>query len=357
MHNWQKIKTDSKLRRNLLLREKINRTIRLFFQEQAFHEVETPLLLSYPGTEPFLNQFSTELKTASGEIFPAFLATSPEYAMKKLLVANLGNIFQICKAFRNQESLGTWHNPEFSLLEFYHVGVNYRELMADFEHLLLFLCQKLDRDPQKFVYQAKTYDLTPPYPKFRVTQLFQKYLDLDVDQLFDLRALTKKALALQYDLSNFRPPTPEIAWEELYQQLFFNEIAPHLEAILQPVIVYDYPASQSALARPCADDSRLAERFEVYFAGMELGNAFGELTDSQLLNNNLQKDLHLAQVLGKKNNSIDKSFLEALDAGLPACSGMAVGLDRLTMLLADANNIDEVLFFPASELFGQSFKK
>ena len=354
MQNWQKMRTDEKLRTRFLLREQVNEAIRLFFKQQAFHEVETPLLLRHAGTEPYLHHLITQVEDNLGQKQTAYLATSPEYAMKKLLAAGLGNIFQLGKAFRNRESFGGLHNPEFSLLEFYHLGVDYFALMQDFEKLLLFLCKQLGRDPQNFIYQGQRLDLQPPYPRFSVAELFAKYLALDSEELFDLKALTRKALALQYDLRHFHPPSPAIAWEELYQQLFLNEIEPQLRILAQPVIVYDYPSSQSALAQPTRQDPRFAERFEVYCAGMELGNAFGELTDPVLQKNNLQQDLLLAENLGKKTSSVDQSLLEALQIGLPICSGMAVGVDRLLMLLADVANIDEVLFFPASELFASS---
>lgn len=352
MKNWQRIKVDPNLKTRFLIREKVIDALRLFFKRSDFREVETPLMVSIPGTEPYFNLFETKLQVADGREQPAYFVTSPEYAMKKLLAADLGNIFQICKAFRNKESLGGLHNPEFSILEFYRVEANYFELMDDFARMLSFVCQSLNIDKKKFVYQERTFDLSVPYPKFSVTELFEKYLNLNADQLFDLRVICLKALELDYDLTGLKSLSKDLIWEEVYNQLFLNEIEPKLAEFNQPVIVYDYPAVQTALAKRTQKDSRFAERFEVYLAGMELGNAFGELIDATLQKEGLEADLLLRRELGKKTQPIDQDFLDALKSGLPTCSGMAVGVDRLVMLFSDVDNIDDVLLFPASELFG-----
>lgn len=346
MKNWQKIKADPSLKTRFLIREKVLDALRLFFKQQGFHEVETPLMVSVPSTEPYFNLFESKLQLTDGQEKPAYLTTSPEYAMKKLLAAGFGNIFQICKTFRNQESLGGLHNPEFSILEFYRVNANYFELMDDFAKMLSFICQSLEIDEKNFVYQSRTFDLSAPYPKFSVAELFQKYLDLNLEQIFDLRAICLKALELGYDLSGLKSLSKDLIWEEVYNQLFLNEIEPQLAKFNQPVIVYDYPAKQTALAQASKKDVRFAERFEVYLAGMELGNAFGELIDANLQKEGLKADLQLRHDLGKKAQPIDQDFLDALKSGLPVCSGMAVGVDRLAMLFADVDDINDVLLFP-----------
>jgi len=352
MKNWQRIKLEPALKERFLIREKIIDALRLFFKKHSFHEVETPLMVNIPSTEPYFNLFETKLQTADGLEKPAYFVTSPEYAMKKLLAADFGNIFQICKAFRNQESLGGLHNPEFTILEFYRVNANYFDIMNDFVKMFSFVCQSLKIDEKEFVYQGRTFDLSAPYPRFSVAELFKKYLNLNEDQFFDLREICLKALELGYDLSGLKPFSKDLAWEEVYNQLFLNEIEPKLAQFNQPVIVYDYPAPQTALAQKTKKDPRFAERFEVYLAGMELGNAFGELIDATLQKEGLEADLLLRHELGKKAQPIDQDFLDALDSGLPECSGMAVGVDRLVMLFSDVDNIDDTLFFPASELFG-----
>ncbi len=351
MTNWQRSKLDPKFRERFLIREKIIDALRLFFKKQAFHEVETPLIVHVPSTEPYFNSFTTSLKLISGQTKNAHLTSSPEYAMKKLLAGNFGNIFQICKAFRNQESLGGLHNPEFTILEFYRTKANYFDVMHDFEQMMLFICTSLNLDPKHFIYQDRTFNLSSPYPRFSVAELFQKYLNLNTNELFNLEILRQKANTLGYDLSGLVTLSDDLAWEELYNQLFLNEIEPKLAEFDQPIIVYDYPATQSALAKRKTDDSRFAERFEIYLAGIELGNAFGELIDAHLQEQGLKKDLALRHELNKPEQKIDQDFLNALESGLPECSGMAVGIDRLIMFFADVDDIDEILLFPMSELF------
>lgn len=351
MKNWQLIKSNPLLKERFLLREKIIDLIRLFFKSNGFHEMETPLMVSAPGAEPYLNLFETSLQLPDGQTKQAYFLTSPEYALKKLLAAGFGNIFEICKTFRNQESLGGTHNPEFTILEFYHAQANYLDVMNDFEKMMSFICQTLRIDAKNFIYQGRTFDLSSPYLRMSVAELFQKYLDLNADELLDLTSLRNKAKTLGYDLSGIENLSADLAWEEIYNQLFLNEIEPALAKFNQPVIVYDYPAPQAALARKKADDPRFAERFEVYLGEMEIGNAFGELIDAAEQKKRLEADLQLRHELGKKEQKIDQDFIAALEAGLPECSGMAVGIDRLIMLFADVSNIDEVLLFPASELF------
>jgi len=349
--NWQHLRQNQKLRQSLLMREKVVDAIRAFFKQKNYLEVETPLLVKRPGAEPYLNLFETTLELPDESRQTGYLLTSPEYAMKKLLAAGLGSIFQICKSFRNKESLGGTHNPEFTILEFYQVEANYEQLMGVFEQLILAIANATGVQNGQLVFQGKTYDLAAPYPRFSVVELFKKYLNLSADELLDLEALRDKATELGYDLRGLEGLSTDFAWEELYNQLFLNEIEVRLATFDRPIIVYDYPAPQAALARKKKTDSRFAERFEVYLAGMELGNAFGELIDASEQRSRLEADLDLRRQLGKKDQEIDYDFINALESGLPECSGMAVGVDRLIMLFADATEINQVLFFPASELF------
>jgi lysyl-tRNA synthetase class 2 len=333
------------------MREQVIDALRLFFKQRGYHEVETPLMTAYPGAEPYLNLFETKLDRLDGRQQTAYLLTSPEYAMKKLVVAGMGNIFQICKTFRNNESLGGTHNPEFTILEWYHVGVDYFALMDEFEAMMAFIAKQVGRDLDNFIYQGRSFNLAKPYLRFSVAELFERYVGLDADQLLDLEALRQAAAARGYDLAGLDSLSQEMAWEELYNQLFLNEIESQLSSFDQPVIVYDYPAPQAALARKKASDPRFAERFEVYLGGIELGNAFGELTDAVEQEARLRADLVLRQELGKKPQPIDQDFIDALHQGMPETSGIAVGVDRLIMLMADAASIEETLFFPSSETF------
>lgn len=344
MKNWQQLQHDPVLKAKILMRETVLDGIREFFKKQQFHEVETPSLWSVPSAEPYLEVFETQLLRPSDTPLRAFLLTSPEYAMKKLLAGGMGNIFQICKSFRNNEGDSDRHNPEFTILEWYRTPADYTHIMKDFEQLMLHLLEKTRRTDAHLTYQGKTYDLTPPYPRISVAEAFERYIGITADELLSVDSLKSKAAEKGYEV------TDATDWEAVYNQLFLNEVEPHLTNQSQPVILYDYPASQAALSKKKASDPRFAERFEVYLAGLELGNAFSELTDANEQKERLLADLQLRKDLKKIEYPLDSDFIVALASGMPETGGIAVGVDRLVMIFADALSIDETLFFPAREM-------
>lgn len=377
MNNWQKIKQNPQLLNKFYIREKVIDAIRDFFKKQDFHEVETPLLVKHPGTEPFLEVFETTLKIAQPQIEQdvdqfstqqAYLLTSPEFAMKKLVSAGVGNIFQICKSFRNGEGLSSRHNPEFTILEWYRTNADYKDVMTDFEKMMLHIIgfvksgekkksqnddwqltdetAKNDLKKQSLMYQGKNYNISTPFPKMTVYEAFEKYVGLsNKEELLSKEALAKIALEKNYQVNS------DSTWEEIYNQIFLNEIEPKLAKLDTPVIIYDYPTSQAALSKKKKDDPRFAERFEVYMAGLELGNAFSELTDAKEQKERFLDELTLRKKLGKTEYGLDEDYIESLRSGMPETGGIAVGLDRLIMLFADATSIEEVMFFPAGEVF------
>lgn len=360
--NWQQMRKDQFFNDQLLLREQVIKAIRKFFDNENFHEVETPLLVKSPGTEPYLEVFATRLADEQGKAQAAYLLTSPEYAMKKLLVAGLENIYQVCKSFRNHESFGSTHNPEFTILEWYRSNADYQKIMDDFARLMLFISRELQSYYQhhngdfaqailarlqedSVEYLGKKYCLAIPYQKMTVAEAFEKYLGISDQQLLDRDQLDHLAQHKGY------PLTAKDSWDDLFYQLFLNEIEPNLAKLDHPVIIYDYPLSQAALAKRKPNDPRFAERFEVYLAGLELGNAFSELTDYQEQAERLQAELVLRKELNKTPYQLDQDFIEALKLGMPESGGIAVGVDRLIMFFAGVNDINQVLFFPAQEIF------
>ncbi len=308
-----------------------------------------------PGTEPYLEVFETQLKIQNQESQPAFLTTSPELSMKKLLAGGLGNIFQICKSFRNAEGVGDLHNSEFTILEWYRTPADYLDIMADCEGLLgaVYQATRLpgqDDGPgdstadKKLSYQGKTYDLTSPFDRIRLPDAFVQYADVSSADLLDEVKLPRIAHQKGYGLSL------NLTWEEAYSLILTNDIEPHLGQV-KPTFLYDYPLAQAALSRPCASDPRLAERFELYLAGMELANAFSELTDADEQEKRCQQDLEERKRLNKTQYDYDREFIQALRVGLPPTGGIALGVDRLTMLFANAGSMEEVLFFPQRQAF------
>jgi lysyl-tRNA synthetase class 2 len=322
----------------LLERERIVDGIRAFFKAHGFNEVETPLLVRHPGMEPHLEVFETGLLTARGRRERAFLTTSPEYAMKKLLAAGLTRIFQLCKAFRNREEVSSRHNPEFTILEWYRANADYRAIMDDCEELLIAL-----RGGEELLYQGEPIELARPWERLSVREAFRRQAGIELDACLERDGMARVARARGY------PVEAGTSWEQLYHQIFLNEVEPRLGRP-RPTILYDYPVSMAALARAKPDEPRYAERFELYVAGVELGNAFGELTDPVEQRRRLELEQEERRAAGRTLYDLDEDLLDAL-ADVPPSAGIAVGVDRLVMLLTDQPSIRDVLWFPADQLF------
>lgn len=329
------------------VREKVIDVIRSFFKGQGFHEAHTPVLVPIPSAESNLEVFETKLNTATGLSRRGFLIMSPEYALKKLLAAGIGSVFEVTRCFRNEEEVSRAHNPEFTMLEWYRVGATYMDIMNDFESMFTSIIKTVNPNANLscWVYQQDTYDLTTPWPRISVAQAFQKYANIDVDSMLDDEKLKQKAVEFGYTVDN------ATTWEQVFYQIFFNKIEPELKNSKRPTFIYDYPLSQAALARRKQEDPRFAERFEIFLAGLELGNCFSELTDPNEQAFRFTTDLAERKRLHKTDYPMDDDFIRALESGMPEVAGIAVGLDRLVMLAADAETIADTLFFPASELF------
>ena len=255
----------------LRLRQSLFQTIRNFFSERNFLEVETPVLVPCPGLEPHLKIFRTEFEPED-PIFPNveyYLATSPEYSMKKLLAAGTGNIFQICKCFRNGEFLGR-HNPEFTMLEWYRVDATFEDLMIDIERMFQTLANAFGLSLRQ----------APPFQKFSVLDLFQKHLDLDLS--VDLSAhdfqqrLEKNGMWFEKQDAARSP----LSWADLFTRAFIEHIEPTLPQ-QEPFFLTEYPSPMAALAKIGTFKNKIfAERFEFYFGRTELANGWTELRNS-----------------------------------------------------------------------------
>lgn len=346
MKNWKKIRQNPDLLQTFLVREKVIDAIREFFKIEGFHEVETPLLVQSPGTEPYLEVFETSLITSGQETKKAYLLTSPELSMKKLLATSIGSIFTICKSFRNGEGLSSFHNPEFTILEWYRVNADYSDIMKDCENLFLHILKKLvsnNNHDNILEYQEKKYDLSIPWERISVGEAFQKFAGITLDEM-----LSEKIIEIANNKGYLVDKTT--TWEEAFNQILLNEIEPHL-GNNKPTILYDYPASLAALSKKKDTDPRIAERFEFYLGGIELGNAFSELTDANEQKSRMIEDLEYRKQLGKVEYKMDSDFIEALQLGMPKTGGIAVGVDRLIMLFSNVSSIKDTLFFPVDDLF------
>lgn len=309
---------------NLLKRAKIVSQIRQFFTDRCILEVETPILSQYAVTDVHLSSFHTQYLKPGEDVGQQgrkmSLITSPEYHMKRLLAAGSGPIYQLVKCFRNHEEISRIHNPEFTMLEWYRIQFDMMQMINEVDDLLQTV---LDCEPAERISYQK---------------VFQRHLNIDpleADHATLVNALTQ--LNVEIDANNFDRDT-------LLQCLFSFGIEPHIGQD-KPVAVFNFPASQAALAAISSEDHRVASRFEFYYKGVELANGFKELTNPQeqrmrFEQNNIDR---ANQNLPPQN--IDIELLAAMESGLPDCAGVAVGLDRLIMLALNADSLDDVMSF------------
>jgi len=342
---FQQLKQNPEKFRPYWVREAVIDTIRAFFKKEGFHEVEVPLLLPTPSTEPFLEVFQTELKDDQGKKWQAFLPSSPEFALKKLLSAGSGSIFTITKSFRNGEGHSSRHNPEFTILEWYTTPGDYMTVAGEFERLMQEILYRARpcKLGSSLIYQEKEYSLKTPWERISVTEAFQKYAGIDTETMLDEQKLRIKGAEKGYQVNE------TTTWEEIWNQIMANEIEPNL-GVGGPTIIYDFPVAQAALAKK-AKDPRFAQRWEVYLAGYELGNCFSELTDWREQEARCKADLLERKKLGKTEFPMDTDFIDALKMGMPETGGIAVGVDRLAAIFADVPSIQDVLFFPSEEMY------
>lgn len=343
MKTWQRLKQNPALWDRYFTREHVIDAVRSFFSGEQFHEVETPLLLGSPAAESYLDVFETTLLDRDRTPKKAYLSTSPELSLKKLIVAGIGNCFSITKSFRNMETDSHTHNPEFTILEWYRIGATYTSLMDDCKNMLLSINRALGNG-NTLTYQGMTFDLAGVWEKITIKEAFQKWATIDFDEFLDDAKARKIAKQKGYAVED------KNTWEELYDQIYLNEIEPHLGKT-RPTIIYEFPGCLAALSKKKKDNPKYAERFEWYIGGLELGDCYTELTDWKEQQDRFDWEIQELTRLNKTTYDYDHDFIDALKVGMPDTSGIAVGLDRLIMLFTDTTRIADTLFFPKAELF------
>jgi lysyl-tRNA synthetase class 2 len=321
---------------HLKARAEVICAVREFFDARGYLEVETPALQAAPCMEAHIQAFRTEIISADRQSRDAlYLHTSPEFAMKKLLVAGLPKIYQLAKVFRNAEG-SAWHSPEFTMLEWYQAGLDYAGMMEE----TIALLRHVARAPLRA--DGKTSDPHLPWEEISVVEALKKYADIDVsNHLGDLAHLASEARRIGVHVSAHDD------WENALLKIMMDKVEPRLGSPA-PTIVYDYPVSMAALSRPKPSDPRFAERFEVYVCGIELANAFGELTDAVVQRERFMHEVALRKKTYGDDYPVDEDFLKAIEHGLPPSSGNALGLDRLVMLMTGAEHIDLVQAAPVA---------
>jgi lysyl-tRNA synthetase class 2 len=331
---------------HLETRQRVIAALRHYFTAAGFAEVETPILQVSPGNEVHLQVFSTEFKNPRPEI-PArrlYLHTSPEFTMKKLLVAGLPKIFQLAHVFRNGEH-SSRHHPEFLMCEWYRAKPDLAAIQDDCVHLVRAAAEAARR--KEFTAHGLRCDPFRPWETLSVAEAFQRYVGIDLLATApDPKTPDAKRLALEVKRIGLRAHDKD-SWDDLFFRVMGEKIEPLLGKD-QPTFLCDYPVSMAALSRPKPSDPRVAERFELYICGLELANAFGELTDVEEQRRRFEADMTLKEKLYGERVPIDEDFLKALTHGMPDAAGIAFGIDRLVMLCAGTENIEDVLWAPVA---------
>ncbi len=341
--NWVKLRWDPRLREILRIRSQVLLGVRCFFQSKGFLEIDAPSLIPLPGMEPHLDPMRVEtgIQGETEEIF--YLHTSPEYCMKKLLCAGLERIYCLSHAFRAGE-LSHTHNPEFAMLEWYRAGEDYSSLMEDCEQLVVHLAELLGNDQKIPKGSWTSLCLSTPWPRITVRWAMKQYAGIDLEEVRSLEQLVHIARAKGY-----REVEPSWAWEDVFYKIFLQEVDPHLPKH-KPFFLVDYPVEMASLARKKPGAPRWVERFELYAGDLELANGFSELTDHLEQEKRLLAEREQRKEMGKETFPVDYSFLEALKLGMPEAAGVALGLDRLIMVLSGTSRIRDVLPFPMEDL-------
>ena len=328
----------------LLGRNRITSALRRYFEERDFVEVETAALQVSPGNEAHLHAFATRALAPDGSAMSLYLHTSPEFACKKLLAAGERRIACFSKVYRNRER-GPLHHPEFTMLEWYRAGENYEALMADCGALLALAAETAGT--AALTYRGRSVDPFLEPERITVPEAFVRFAGIDLLATIDFSGGTDRdGLAAALKAAGIRVAEDD-TWSDLFSRVIVERVEPNL-GVGRATILDQYPTAEAALARPTARDPRLAERFELYACGVELANAFGELTDPA--EQRRRFEIETAEKLRVYGEAypLDEDFLAALHH-MPEASGIALGLDRLVMLATGASRIEQVLWAPVPE--------
>jgi lysyl-tRNA synthetase class 2 len=323
----------------LLARNQIAAATRRWFETEGFIEVETATLQASPGNEAHLHAFVTEAIGPDNQRERVYLRTSPEFACKKLLAAGETRFFEFGRVWRNRER-GALHHPEFTLLEWYRATAPYTRLMDDCADLIALAATTARCEA--FEWRGRRTDPYATPDRVSVAEAFERFCGIDVLASVGPAGETDRArLAADAGQAGVRVASDD-TWADVFSRVMVEKIEPRL-GIGRPTILHEYPVAEAALAKPCDGDRRVAERFELYACGVELANAFGELTDPAEQGRRFEIEMDEKARLYGERYPIDQELLDAL-AHMPAASGAALGFDRLAMLASGATNIEQVIW-------------
>jgi lysyl-tRNA synthetase class 2 len=309
----------------------IIRLIEEFLQKKGYLKIDLPVLSPTLIPESYLEVFETEFRY-SDKREKLYLTPSPELFLKRLLVEGIGNCYYLGKSFRNSDPPSSLHSFEFMMLEFYKTGVNYIEIADEVLEMLKYISFKIFN--KREFYYKNTRVLLRRWEFFTVSQAFYRFAGINSDELFDKKKFMKKAKYKGYNIENF-------SYEEIWSQIYTQEIEPKLGIRGFPTLIYNYPKEFAALAK-LNPDGKTAQRFEFYINGIELGDCYTELSDWKEQEDRFAEE-YLERKRNKKiNHPIDKGFIQALKYGLPDCAGIAIGVERLAMVFLGFDSIDKL---------------
>ncbi|KKQ02105.1 MAG: hypothetical protein US11_C0001G0064 [Candidatus Roizmanbacteria bacterium GW2011_GWA2_36_23] len=308
----------------------VEKAIQQYLQQNGYLKIDLPVLSPTLVPESYLEVFETEFKYLNNRE-KLYLTPSPELFLKRLLVSGIGNCYYLGKAFRNSDPNATLHSFEFTMLEFYKLKADYMDIAEEVLNMLRHIAAIIKKS--KITYQNQTISLDK-WEKISVAQAFDKYADISEAELFDKELFLKKA-----KIKGFR--TSGYTYEDIFSQIYTQEIEVNLGMNGYPTLIYDYPKEFAALAK-LNPDGKTSQRFEFYMAGVEIGDCYSELTDWQEQEKRFSEEAGKRTKSGKIEHPIDKGFIKALQYGLDDCAGIAIGFERLSMIFANVTSIDRL---------------
>ncbi len=320
--------------RNLEARARLLAAVRAFFARRGFVEIEAPVRVRAPALEVHIDAVPADEGW--------WLITSPEFQMKRLLAAGMPRIYTVCKCFRAGER-GSHHEVEFTMLEWYRAPGDLEEIIEDTEQLVAEAVAAVAGGPMVTV-AGKPLDLRPPWDRLTVAEAMQRHAGMALRGDMSAAELRAALTAAGID------PGTAVAWDDLFFTAFVDRVEPALAAADRPLLLTDWPAPLAALARRKPGDPTVVDRFEAFIGGLELANAFGELTDPVEQRARFEEDQRVRRERGKPVHPIDEHLIAALEEGLPPSAGIALGIDRLAMIACGADHIRDVLPFTGDEL-------
>ncbi len=307
--------------------------IHRFLAQKKYLQLDLPVLAPSLIPESYLEVFETTFTYLDAHK-KYYLTPSPELFIKRLLADGVGDCYYLGKCFRNSEPHSPRHEPEFTMLEWYKVGENYRFMAHEVLSLLQFLAKEVCQSTDNTItYQGKHIDLTS-WEELTVAEAFEQYAGISAEELFDHKLFAAKAQEKKYKTEGF-------GYEDLFSQIYTQEVEPHLGMNGKPTLLYDYPVEFAALSKP-NDDGKTSQRFEFYISGLELGNCYSELTDWKLQETRFADEEAARKKSGKIEHPTDWGFIDALKKGLPNSTGIAIGVERLGMIFTNVNEIEKL---------------